>query len=138
MQQGEKPTDETKLAPLDEALVQRTWALTVDDPTRKTARTLDFNVFNYKDTPHNSDEQLLLVKVIVFFFEDLGLVSTLGMDCEILTRFIVRARSMYRNVAYHNFSHAFDVTHMVWLWEGAGSPWGSAAVLGGPRSVVEK
>eukprot|EP00669_Euglena_mutabilis_P004706 TRINITY_DN16054_c0_g1_i1.p2 TRINITY_DN16054_c0_g1~~TRINITY_DN16054_c0_g1_i1.p2 ORF type:complete len:269 (-),score=114.94 TRINITY_DN16054_c0_g1_i1:418-1224(-) len=30
-----------------------------------------------------------------------------------LFRFIMRARSLYRNIPYHNFFHAFDVTHMM-------------------------
>ena len=102
------------MAPLDDALVQRVLQLKLDDATKRQAATLDFSVFEHQDGPADSDAQLTLVNILVFFFEDLGLVEGLGVDREVLTRFVVRARSLYRRVAYHNFFHAFDVTHMVY------------------------
>ncbi|KAJ7393021.1 cGMP-dependent 3',5'-cyclic phosphodiesterase [Desmophyllum pertusum] len=48
-------------------------------------------------------------------FEDLGMVEKWKIPKEVLIRFLLMVRKGYRNPPYHNWSHAFTVTHFCYL-----------------------
>lgn len=72
--------------------------------------TLD--VHTYKDPPKRER----LVPLSAFMFEHLNYLTTFNLPKKKLTRFLLTVESLYREVHYHNFRHAFDVTHSVFLY----------------------
>eukprot|EP00002_Diphylleia_rotans_P033653 TRINITY_DN7173_c1_g1_i1.p1 TRINITY_DN7173_c1_g1~~TRINITY_DN7173_c1_g1_i1.p1 ORF type:complete len:902 (+),score=163.63 TRINITY_DN7173_c1_g1_i1:68-2773(+) len=58
-----------------------------------------------------------LVGMIVYMFMDLGLVDRFRIPEVNLYRFVRACQKVYRtDVPYHNFVHAFDVTHCTYLF----------------------
>ena len=78
---------------------------------------------------HCSDEALTLIAILVQLFEEVGVFKEFALDRRVLVRFILRIRGMYRNVFYHNFVHAFDVTHFLYLLMKAIEPLGHLDTL---------
>eukprot|EP00002_Diphylleia_rotans_P032588 TRINITY_DN6856_c0_g1_i3.p1 TRINITY_DN6856_c0_g1~~TRINITY_DN6856_c0_g1_i3.p1 ORF type:complete len:1755 (+),score=395.36 TRINITY_DN6856_c0_g1_i3:84-5348(+) len=67
--------------------------------------------FEFWDSSHDE-----LIGMIAYFFEDLGLMSRFKLSKLKLYRFLRAISQRYNNVLYHNFQHAFMVTHSVyWL-----------------------
>ena len=58
---------------------------------------------------------LRLLKLIIFMFTDLGLLTQFDVAGKKFVRFLLAAHGMYRNVHYHSFYHAFDATHFMYL-----------------------
>ncbi|XGW17786.1 hypothetical protein V3C99_002404, partial [Haemonchus contortus] len=48
-------------------------------------------------------------------FEDLGFTARYSMNKRKLASFILRVAKGYREVPYHNWSHAFSVAHFCWI-----------------------
>ncbi|KAH3704408.1 hypothetical protein DPMN_079464 [Dreissena polymorpha] len=46
-------------------------------------------------------------------FTDLGLMKTCRIEYDTLCRFLLTVRKNYRNVAYHNWRHAFNVCQLM-------------------------
>ena len=46
--------------------------------------------------------------------EDISTSHSFRFDSECLMRFILTVRKNYRNVPYHNWSHAFSVAHAIY------------------------
>jgi GAF domain-containing protein len=57
-----------------------------------------------------------LVAMIKRMFTNLDLLEPLGIKEQRLHRFIMAIRSKYRDVPYHNFFHAFDVTQTCYAY----------------------
>lgn len=76
--------------------------------SRKVADADDWKLdsFNFNDFSLTSDDMLLAA---VRIFKDLGFKRTFRIDTEMLCRWILTVRKNYRNVAYHNWRHAFNV-----------------------------
>eukprot|EP01062_Namystynia_karyoxenos_P018945 TRINITY_DN17083_c0_g1_i1.p1 TRINITY_DN17083_c0_g1~~TRINITY_DN17083_c0_g1_i1.p1 ORF type:complete len:1480 (+),score=441.93 TRINITY_DN17083_c0_g1_i1:106-4545(+) len=90
----------------DTAAVEPLLAATVTPAERELLATRDFDVHLYR-TPEGLER---LVVFAAALFEELGLVERFGLDRRVLITFIHRIQSRYRDVPYHNFAHAFDVT----------------------------
>lgn len=73
-------------------------------------QTLEFNLFPYKET---SNEQHLFLLLMIMFYE-LGLVERFKIPEEILYRFIFTVCRKYREVPFHSFYHAFNVTQTLY------------------------
>lgn len=72
--------------------------------------SLHFDAFDYLD------KQLELVDLIVKMFKHFHLLEAFKISEEALLFFLHRVKSEYRNVPYHNFLHAFDVTQMTFYF----------------------
>ncbi|ELU06480.1 hypothetical protein CAPTEDRAFT_169631 [Capitella teleta] len=64
--------------------------------------SLKFNDFSL-----NTDEMILAG---IRIFKDTGLLKTFSIEYETLVRWLLTVRKNYRNIAYHNWRHAFNVT----------------------------
>ncbi|KAL8594527.1 hypothetical protein ACOMHN_028881 [Nucella lapillus] len=65
---------------------------------------------NFNDFSLDRDEMMV---ASVRIFQDLGLLRKLRMDTETLYRWLLTVRRNYRNVAYHNWRHAFNVCQVM-------------------------
>nr|XP_022286259.1 dual 3',5'-cyclic-AMP and -GMP phosphodiesterase 11A-like isoform X2 [Crassostrea virginica] len=76
--------------------------------SRKNADTSNWKLdtFNFNDFSLTSDDMMFAAVTI---FKDLGFKRTFRIDSEVLYRWILTVRKNYRNVAYHNWRHAFNV-----------------------------
>lgn len=80
----------------------------VDDTDKDSLRSWDFNVWLFEE------EELL--RYMVTFLEEFGLIAHFKIDMNKLSNFMVGVRALYdRSNPYHNFRHAFDVTHACYL-----------------------
>ncbi|CAG9771941.1 unnamed protein product [Ceutorhynchus assimilis] len=52
---------------------------------------------------------------VLKMMQDLGFIDTFRIKQDILVRFILYVRKGYRDVPYHNWSHAFSVAHFAYL-----------------------
>ncbi|XP_012562421.2 cGMP-dependent 3',5'-cyclic phosphodiesterase isoform X1 [Hydra vulgaris] len=55
------------------------------------------------------------VQVVVAMFVDLDLIQKLKIHLSTLVRFILTVRRAYRDVPYHNWTHAWTVAHFAYL-----------------------
>ncbi|XP_048728565.2 dual 3',5'-cyclic-AMP and -GMP phosphodiesterase 11A-like isoform X3 [Ostrea edulis] len=76
--------------------------------TRNISETSDWKLdtFKFNDFSLNGDDMMLAA---VRIFKDLGFKRTFRIDSEVLCRWILTVKKNYRNVAYHNWRHAFNV-----------------------------
>ena len=56
-----------------------------------------------------------LAKLFPVMLERLGLIESLNLDREKLDSFINEVVDSYNLVAYHNFTHAFNITHQIYV-----------------------
>eukprot|EP01125_Pyxidicula_operculata_P013234 TRINITY_DN4375_c0_g1_i1.p1 TRINITY_DN4375_c0_g1~~TRINITY_DN4375_c0_g1_i1.p1 ORF type:complete len:542 (-),score=97.05 TRINITY_DN4375_c0_g1_i1:227-1852(-) len=76
----------------------------------KQLRSWEFDVWSVSD-------DFVLFNMIKAMFNDFGLLKEYQIDEENFHRFLIAVRSLYRDSnPYHNFRHAFDVTHMSYLF----------------------
>ncbi|KAJ9443464.1 putative 3prime [Diplonema papillatum] len=71
----------------------------------------DFDVLKFYKEPARCDDLILF---LVQMWEDLGFTKTFGFTPAKIRQLGVELRSVYRNVPYHNFAHAIDVTHSIY------------------------
>lgn len=74
--------------------------------------TLDFDVLPFKDRGDEEHVYLLLMNM----FHDLGLIETFKIPEANLYRFLVLVARRYRDVPFHNFFHAFNVTQTMYFF----------------------
>eukprot|EP00668_Euglena_longa_P006049 GGOE01007168.1.p1 GENE.GGOE01007168.1~~GGOE01007168.1.p1 ORF type:complete len:675 (-),score=197.85 GGOE01007168.1:847-2871(-) len=92
--------------------IRRVNDIHVTPEERAALRTMDFNVHFYgdmADAPHR------LIRMCVVMLEDLNLFEDLQLERTVMVRFILRVQNLYNKVKYHNFSHAVDVAHMLFV-----------------------
>ena len=53
-------------------------------------------------------------RILVYFFDDLGLMSEYNINLGTLLHFLNAASAEYHHVPYHNWNHAMDVTQFVY------------------------
>ncbi|PRP75427.1 high affinity cGMP-specific 3',5'-cyclic phosphodiesterase 9A-like [Planoprotostelium fungivorum] len=72
----------------------------------------EYDILPYKEVNDEMHAHLLLS----FMFHDLGLVSTFKIPPITLYRFVYVISRRYRNVPFHNFFHAFNVTQTMYFF----------------------
>ena len=65
--------------------------------------------------PYFKYSRPILMNCFVRMFERLSLVSKFGIDMAKLKKFILEICRNYRRVPFHNMTHAFNVTHMLYM-----------------------
>ncbi|XP_069130553.1 uncharacterized protein [Argopecten irradians] len=72
----------------------------------------DFDKFSFppRMIPEDDTEKACLT-----MFEDLGFISKFRIKRDTLARFVLMVRRGYRNPPYHNWMHAFAVTHFCYV-----------------------
>ncbi|XP_070175447.1 dual 3',5'-cyclic-AMP and -GMP phosphodiesterase 11A-like [Littorina saxatilis] len=65
---------------------------------------------NFNDFSLDKDQMMVAAARI---FMDLGLIKKLRLDLETVYRWLLTVRRNYRNVAYHNWGHAFNVCQVM-------------------------
>uniref|UniRef100_A0A8C6U8L0 Phosphodiesterase n=1 Tax=Neogobius melanostomus TaxID=47308 RepID=A0A8C6U8L0_9GOBI len=71
-----------------------------------------FAEFTY--TPRSLNDDTTPMGVLSMF-EDMGFINTYKMDLHTLTRFCLMVKKGYRDPPYHNWTHAFSVSHFCYL-----------------------
>uniref|UniRef100_A0A0K0CZ26 Phosphodiesterase n=1 Tax=Angiostrongylus cantonensis TaxID=6313 RepID=A0A0K0CZ26_ANGCA len=72
-----------------------------------------FNLFCFP--PRSIGDGEAYVSASMTMFNDLGFTARYSMNKRKLASFLLRVAKGYRDVPYHNWSHAFSVTHFCWL-----------------------
>lgn len=70
--------------------------------------TFKVNTWNLDPFLESEDDLIRLLMVMLY---DLNVISILNIDKKQLIRFLEAVRSNYRDMRFHNFRHAFGVTH---------------------------
>nr|XP_029715287.1 dual 3',5'-cyclic-AMP and -GMP phosphodiesterase 11-like isoform X3 [Aedes albopictus]XP_029715288.1 dual 3',5'-cyclic-AMP and -GMP phosphodiesterase 11-like isoform X3 [Aedes albopictus] len=89
---------------------------TIDDAVRlrqlkvPSAAFYQLHDFKFDDLFMEDDDTL---KACIRMFLDLDLVERFHIDYEVLCRWLCSVKKNYRNVTYHNWRHAFNVTQMM-------------------------
>ncbi|CAL9698433.1 unnamed protein product [Knipowitschia caucasica] len=88
-------------------------SLQVSEEVREHLKTPVFDNWQWEDS-----EMLVLLQTM---FEDLGFVSEFQMETSILQNFLLEVHRHYNSIPFHNFSHCFCVTQMmyglIWITE---------------------
>eukprot|EP01063_Lacrimia_lanifica_P027904 TRINITY_DN3984_c0_g1_i1.p1 TRINITY_DN3984_c0_g1~~TRINITY_DN3984_c0_g1_i1.p1 ORF type:complete len:614 (+),score=199.56 TRINITY_DN3984_c0_g1_i1:52-1842(+) len=84
----------------------------------------DFDVLEYFSTPPLDPTKgtvapgvpcgAQLIPLFTAMWDDLGFTEAFGVDKAVQMKLALCLRKMMRSVPYHNFAHAFDVTHAVY------------------------
>ena len=94
--------------PSSVASTDKTLFKDVPSEQKMILRSWDFNVW-----PYSEDD---LISFFAIFFEDFDLLNQFDIDKQTLGRFLVAIRDKYhKSNPYHNFRHAWDVTHSIYL-----------------------
>jgi GAF domain-containing protein len=95
--------------PLEEAL--RIGEMALSEPMTREIVTPEFDLFTRViDHPGGREAALdLAAACAVHLIESTGLCKTFGTPRDVLVNFVVRCRTLYRRVPYHNFFHVVDV-----------------------------
>lgn len=75
-----------------------------------SAAFFELHDFTFDDIRLEDDDTL---RACIRMFLDLDLVERFHIDYEVLCRWLLSVKKNYRNVTYHNFRHAFNVTQMM-------------------------
>ncbi|XP_053675303.1 dual 3',5'-cyclic-AMP and -GMP phosphodiesterase 11-like [Anopheles nili] len=89
---------------------------TIDDAYRlrqlKVPSSAFFKLHDFKFDDLTLDDDHTL-KACIRMFLDLDLVERFHIEYEVLCRWLLSVKKNYRNVTYHNWRHAFNVTQMM-------------------------
>eukprot|EP01116_Phalansterium_solitarium_P020028 TRINITY_DN5788_c0_g1_i1.p1 TRINITY_DN5788_c0_g1~~TRINITY_DN5788_c0_g1_i1.p1 ORF type:complete len:1275 (+),score=428.42 TRINITY_DN5788_c0_g1_i1:108-3932(+) len=78
------------------------------DDDRRQVLQYDFDVWNYT---HEG-----LIRCVIAMFEHFDLINTFAVPYDRLINFLTELSATYREVPYHNFFHAIDVTQTVFYF----------------------
>ncbi|GFR65885.1 phosphodiesterase [Elysia marginata] len=78
-----------------------------------------YNLLDYKFCDFHLDDDNTL-KATIRMFMDLNLLKNFSIDYEIFCRWMLSVKKNYRNVTYHNWRHAFNVTQTMYCMLKAG------------------
>ncbi|VDK64108.1 unnamed protein product [Onchocerca ochengi] len=87
--------------------------LTVGEIPATTSFAPDFNHFNFPPRSIGSGDTY--VEAALSIFKDLGFVQRFRLQRHTLACFLLMVQKGYRDVPYHNWSHAFAVAHFIYL-----------------------
>ncbi|XP_033733094.1 dual 3',5'-cyclic-AMP and -GMP phosphodiesterase 11A-like [Pecten maximus] len=76
--------------------------------SQKVPETSEWKLDSHKFNDFSLTKDEMLVAAIRIF-KDLGFIRKFKIDYEVLCRWLLTVRKNYRNVAYHNWRHAFNV-----------------------------
>uniref|UniRef100_A0A8B9G8I9 Phosphodiesterase n=1 Tax=Amazona collaria TaxID=241587 RepID=A0A8B9G8I9_9PSIT len=76
--------------------------------------TIDPNFANFTYTPRSLPEDDTSM-AILSMLQDMNFINTYKMDRQTLTRFCLMVKKGYRDPPYHNWMHAFSVSHFCYL-----------------------
>ncbi|XP_077154964.1 cGMP-dependent 3',5'-cyclic phosphodiesterase [Ranitomeya variabilis] len=76
--------------------------------------TIDPNFANFSYTPRSLPDDDTAVATLSMF-EDMGFISNYKIDRMTLIRFCLMVKKGYRDPPYHNWMHAFSVSHFCYL-----------------------
>ncbi|NXX49864.1 PDE2A phosphodiesterase, partial [Tricholaema leucomelas] len=76
--------------------------------------TIDPNFASFTYTPRSLPEDDTSM-AILSMLQDMNFISTYKMDRQTLTRFCLMVKKGYRDPPYHNWMHAFSVSHFCYL-----------------------
>lgn len=89
---------------------------TMDDATRlrqlKVPSAAHYQLYDFKFDDLDMEDNDTL-KACLRMFLDLDLIERFHIDYEVLCRWLLSVKKNYRNVTYHNWRHAFNVTQMM-------------------------
>eukprot|EP01126_Amoeba_proteus_P065354 TRINITY_DN927_c0_g1_i17.p1 TRINITY_DN927_c0_g1~~TRINITY_DN927_c0_g1_i17.p1 ORF type:complete len:482 (+),score=93.35 TRINITY_DN927_c0_g1_i17:497-1942(+) len=103
--------------PLRFLLVPSINLATVKQEDRELLSSLAFNVLDMEQRYKNEEDcEEYLTLLIMTMYVDLGLVHEFNIDQRKLYRFILTICRKYRNVPFHNFYHAFNVTQTMYYF----------------------
>eukprot|EP00760_Papus_ankaliazontas_P025730 PhM_4_TR2861/c0_g1_i1/m.54782/K18438/PDE10; cAMP and cAMP-inhibited cGMP 3',5'-cyclic phosphodiesterase 10 len=91
--------------------VEEVLRVVVSDDELAELRSVDFDILKY------DNDKCRIPALVLAFIHDLGRDVPLlrKISDETWVHLILAVRQTYRNVPYHNFNHAFDVTHAIYL-----------------------
>ncbi|VDM08026.1 unnamed protein product [Wuchereria bancrofti] len=87
--------------------------LTAGDIPSATSFSPEFNNFNFPPRSIGSGD--IYVEAALSIFKDLGFVQRFRLQRQTLACFLLMVQKGYRDVPYHNWSHAFAVAHFTYL-----------------------
>ncbi|VDN06480.1 unnamed protein product [Thelazia callipaeda] len=87
--------------------------LTVGDIPTATSYASDFDHFYF--SPRSIGTGDTYVEAALSIFQDLGFVQRFRLQRRTLACFLLMVQKSYRDVPYHNWSHAFAVSHFTYL-----------------------
>ncbi|VDK68074.1 unnamed protein product [Litomosoides sigmodontis] len=87
--------------------------LTVGDIPTATSFSPEFEHFNF--SPRSIGSGDTYVEAALSIFKDLGFVQRFRLQRQTLACFLLMVQKGYRDVPYHNWSHAFAVAHFTYL-----------------------
>ncbi|VDP13464.1 unnamed protein product [Onchocerca flexuosa] len=87
--------------------------LTTGEIPATTSFAPDFNHFNFPPRSIGSGDTY--VEAALSIFKDLGFVQRFRLQRHTLACFLLMVQKGYRDVPYHNWSHAFAVAHFIYL-----------------------
>jgi high affinity cGMP-specific 3',5'-cyclic phosphodiesterase 9 len=82
----------------------------LDEKERRDLTALEYNVFPIKE----SNREDLLFALLLTMFKELELIETFRIPSASLYRFLLMLSRRYRDVPFHNFYHAFNVTQTLY------------------------
>eukprot|EP01006_Ploeotia_vitrea_P024214 TRINITY_DN56976_c0_g2_i1.p1 TRINITY_DN56976_c0_g2~~TRINITY_DN56976_c0_g2_i1.p1 ORF type:complete len:705 (-),score=79.58 TRINITY_DN56976_c0_g2_i1:1898-4012(-) len=111
---GKGGTLSTSLLTIDfEQRLKDIQKITLTPEEKASVLRFDFNVHKYAENNVTMD---YLIPLAVEMFSALNLIETFNIPLETLYKFIITVKNKYRDVAYHNFVHAFDVTQTLFIF----------------------
>ncbi|VDO21918.1 unnamed protein product [Brugia timori] len=87
--------------------------LTAGDIPSATSFAPEFDHFNF--SPRSIGSGDIYVEAALSIFKDLGFVQRFRLQRQTLACFLLMVQKGYRDVPYHNWSHAFAVAHFTYL-----------------------
>eukprot|EP01127_Copromyxa_protea_P022708 TRINITY_DN8293_c0_g1_i1.p1 TRINITY_DN8293_c0_g1~~TRINITY_DN8293_c0_g1_i1.p1 ORF type:complete len:608 (+),score=62.28 TRINITY_DN8293_c0_g1_i1:114-1937(+) len=82
----------------------------------RTLETLDFDVLSLSNADSVRSDMYYPLVLLMHMFNNLGLSETFSIPQPILERFLMTVFFRYRDVPFHNFYHAFNVTHTMYYF----------------------
>ncbi len=100
-------TQQTVVESAFERTIESCWT---SEEKKELLETLDFDPFTYEG------DQEKLILLIEEMFSNMGLIHEFRIPKEQFHRFLIILHAKYRHVPFHNFLHAFNVTHSMYYF----------------------
>merc|ERR1719240_283198 len=95
-----------------DAQVAAAMAIALTQEEKASVLAESFSIHDYAQQPKHER----LIPLCVHLFEHLNFLETFKVPRAKFFRFVLTAAATYNEVPYHNFTHAFDVTHTAFLY----------------------
>jgi hypothetical protein len=84
------------------------------DPKRHSYANVDVSMLTWDLKPHEQSSDWMVDAILAMFVSS-GVVRKFELELDALTHFILTVRHNYDDQPFHNFTHAFSVTHASWM-----------------------